>query len=134
MNKKNINLYILKASGRLTKYAREIKGTFDAVLRKVCQKIPISDIDVVVYDDQYGYNIIPELGIGGHTYSPNSVFIYLDPKFPNFLDTTIREELERTLAHEFNHAARWQTVGYGTTLLEAMISEGVGRPFRYGDK
>ncbi len=42
---------------------------------------------------------------------------------------TIDDNLERTLIHELNHAARWQTVGYGDTLLEAMISEGLADHF-----
>ena len=34
-----------------------------------------------------------------------------------------------TLAHECHHAARWQTVGYGETLFEGIISEGLADHF-----
>lgn len=127
MNKRNISLYILKASGRLDIFSEQIEEKFWNTVKKVANKIPISDIDIVICDNPM--LAIPELGIGGHTHSPEFVVISLDPKFPNFSDKTIKRELKRTIAHELNHVARWKTVGYGETLLEALISEGLADHF-----
>jgi len=127
ITKNNINLHILKASGRLDPYAKDIEKIFSYVIKEVSEKIKISNIDIIVHDNPRF--TIPELGIGGHTHSPDFVVISLDPKFPNFSEKTIGKELDRTLHHELNHVARWKTVGYGTTLLGALISEGLADHF-----
>ncbi len=125
--KNNINLHILNAQGRLTPYLKEIQNIFDKTIIKVLKKIPLSNVDVVVYE--YAEGVIPELGVGGNAYDPNVVSIYLNSKFPNFVEKTLREELKRIIPHELNHTMRSQTVGYGETLLKAMISEGLADHF-----
>lgn len=127
MAKNNINFHILNASGRLTPYIKQIENTFNETVGKVIGKIPISNVDVAVCDDPYG--VIPEIGVGGWTHTQNRISISLDPKFPNFIKVTIGDNLDRTFIHELNHAARWKAVGYGDTLLEAMISEGLADHF-----
>lgn len=71
---------------------------------------------------------IPELGIGGYTPNAHTVFIYLDPKHPKFL-SSVKTVLPRTLAHELHHAVRWLKPGYGQTLGEALITEGLAAHF-----
>lgn len=127
MAKNNINFYILNASGKLTAYLKEIEDIFNKTVDKVLEKIPLSNVDVVICESAYG--IIPELGIGGNAYEPNAVYISLDSKFPNFVDKTLKEELSRTIVHELNHAMRSQAIGYGETLLKALISEGLADHF-----
>ena len=127
MKLKNVNLYVLRASGRLNPYVKAIEKIFENTLVKVSNKIPISDVDIIVRDNPNG--AIPETGVGGFAHSPSFIDISLDPEFPHFLQIVINKNLERTFAHELNHAARWNTVGYGTTLLEAMISEGLADHF-----
>jgi uncharacterized protein YjaZ len=119
----NINLYILNASGKLTPYLKEIQNIFNKTIIKVLKKIPLSSVDVVVCE--FAKGAIPELGIGGRTHSSNLIFIYLDTKFPNFVNITLNKELERTIVHELSHSIRWKTIGYGETLLKASISEGL---------
>lgn len=127
MIKNNINLHILNASGKLTPYVKEIKRIFDETIIKVLKNIPLSNIDVVVYE--YADGAIPELGIGGNAYDSNVVLIHLNSKFPNFVEKTLKGELRRTIAHELNHTIRSQAVGYGETLLKALISEGLADHF-----
>ena len=55
----NINLHILNASGTLTPYTETIKEEFDMAIKKVINKIPVSNVDVVVVDDPE--DSIPEL-------------------------------------------------------------------------
>lgn len=127
ITKNNINLHVLNASGKLTLYLKEIKKIFDETVIKILKKIPLSNIDVVV--SEYAEGVIPELGVGGNAYDPNVVSIYLNSKFPNFVNKTLKEELKRIIPHELNHTMRSQAIGYGETLLKAMISEGLADHF-----
>ena len=122
----DITRHILLASGRLTPFVDQIKKEFDNSVGQITKKMLISNIDVVIYDNPEG--VIPEVGVGG--YAPNShlVFISLDPQFSDF-QHTITKELKRTLSHEINHAIRWRDPGYGKTLLEALVTEGLADHF-----
>lgn len=72
--------------------------------------------------------IIPEVGMGGFNPSAHEVQLFADPSLPN-LEGVLRSELRRQLTHEVHHAMRRRTVGYGSTLLEASISEGLADHF-----
>lgn len=122
----NINLHLLLATGCLKAFVKDIKREFLAAQKKIIEKIPVRDIDIVIYDNPEG--TIPELGIGG--YSPNGhlVFISLNPRLANF-QKIIKTQLARMIAHEFYHCLRWQKIGYGETLLEALVSEGLADHF-----
>ncbi len=122
----NINLHILNSSGSLTPFTRDIKRIFDQSIKQITSKIPISDVDVVIYDNPNF--AIPEIGIGGYAQNEHIVWIYIDPAFSN-LAQSIEKELGRTLAHEFHHALRWKGPGYGKTLFEALITEGLADHF-----
>ena len=122
----NVNLHLLNASGSLDLFAEEIKNTFPKAVDTISKKIDISNIDVVAYDNPSG--TIPEFGIGGYAINANLIFVSLDPKFSG-LSKSIGEQFRRTLAHEMHHCARWKGPGYGTTLLEALVTEGLGDHF-----
>lgn len=122
----NINLHILNSSGSLTPFTEDIKRIFDQSIKKIASKIPISDVDVVVYDNPD--SAIPEIGIGGYALNKHMIWISIDPSFPN-LAQSIEKELGRTLAHELHHALRWKSPGYGKTLFEALITEGLADHF-----
>lgn len=123
---KDVKIHVLTASGRLNHFKKEILKAANNSLEIIKSKIPLSNVDIVFYDNPYG--VIPHLGTGAHTLNPHLVCISLDPAFPHF-EKTIKEETVRTLAHELHHCVRWQTIGYGKTLLEAMISEGLADHF-----
>jgi hypothetical protein len=73
---------------------------------------------------------IPEVGVGGFTdLTTGVVTMSLDPSFSGF-GTTLRVWLPLTLAHELDHAQRTlHGPGYGDTLLQAMVSEGMADAF-----
>jgi uncharacterized protein YjaZ len=71
---------------------------------------------------------IPEYGIGGYTPNAHNIFISLDPKHPKFI-SSLKIELPRTLAHELHHTIRWIDPGYGQTLGEALVTEGLAANF-----
>ncbi len=45
------------------------------------------------------------------------------------MDSLATRRLAWLVLHEMHHATRWRTVGYGRTLLEAMVSEGMADRF-----
>ncbi|MDP3987732.1 MAG: DUF2268 domain-containing putative Zn-dependent protease [Candidatus Levybacteria bacterium] len=118
--------YILLGSGRLILYQVQIKKQFNELITEVKKQLPLENVDVVIYDNPEG--AIPEVGVGGYTPNTHLIFISLDPQFPSF-QQTINKELKRTIAHELHHAIRWRDPGYGETLFEALITEGLADHF-----
>lgn len=98
-----------------------------ATLKRVAHLLPLKNIDIVLYENPEG--AIAEVGgIGGYTPNAHTVLISLDPKNPKF-KSAITRELSSTLAHELHHAIRWRKPGYGITLLEALVTEGLADHF-----
>lgn len=122
----NIKLHLLNASGSLNQFEKEIVSEFNKAISKILNIIQVSDVDIVIYDNPE--SAIPEIGIGGYTQNENLIFMPIDPKFAT-LSKSIKENIKRTLAHELHHIMRWRKVGYGKTLLEAIITEGLADHF-----
>ncbi len=120
------NIIVLTASGRLEKYKDRIIKTAKESVKIIGKKISLPDVDVVFYDNPS--NTIPHLGISAFTNNANLVLVSLNPDFKQF-KKTIGKEIIRILAHEFHHCARLKGAGYGNTLFEAMISEGLADHF-----
>jgi uncharacterized protein YjaZ len=66
--------------------------------------------------------------MGGFNPNGSEVIISVDPD-ATMLEESVRDELGPTVAHEIHHARRRRAVGYGSTLLQAMISEGLADHF-----
>ncbi|MGH7141584.1 MAG: DUF2268 domain-containing putative Zn-dependent protease [Minisyncoccia bacterium] len=122
----NITPHLLDASGRLDVYEASIRSAFEEGLRKVEAVLALPAVDVVVADNPDA--AIPETGVGGFSPSAHLVYISIDPLHPA-LEKNLEREIQSTLAHELHHCARWQAVGYGKTLLEALVSEGLADHF-----
>ena len=122
-----VSLYILRASGRLEPYRNDLEQTIQGAIAKTAACISLHLIDMVVCDDPRW--VIRGFGHGGRTYNPYTVQISLDPVFPDFLRTVIGNELPRAISHELHHTVRWKSVGYGKTLLEVLVTEGLATHF-----
>ena len=72
--------------------------------------------------------VIPEIGISGSCPQPGLILLTIDPNNKT-LGKSLGNPLERMIAHELHHALRRETVGYGKTLLEALVSEGLAGHF-----
>jgi hypothetical protein len=64
----------------------------------------------------------------GHCYEPGVIGLrigitQLQP------EDALHTDLLKVLFHEFHHALRWEGPGYGTTLGEALVSEGLAQHF-----
>lgn len=88
--------------------------------------MPIDDLLIQIIVDPS--RVIPEIGIGGFNPNSNEVRIYINPDFNN-LEASLDAEFIPMLAHEVHHALRRRSVGYGSTLFEAIISEGLADHF-----
>lgn len=120
------SIYVLQGDGSLNHYSALVEKNASLAVKKIEKKIPVADVDIVFYDHPAG--AIPELGIGGYSPNPHTVLVSLDPNFKNFRQT-VDIQIERILAHELHHCARATKVGYGKTLLEALITEGLADHF-----
>ncbi len=86
---------------------------------------PLS-LDIVVQN--IPGRVIPELGLVGFAPTSSLVQMTFDATNDSLADK-VGEPLERMVAHEVNHVLRWRGPGYGATLGEAIISEGLAGQF-----
>lgn len=121
-----INVHILKASGSLRPYIKDILASAKDAITQIKMKIPITNVDIVFYDEPKA--VIPNIGLGGRAYNAHMVLVALDPQFKNF-KRTVKHEILRALAHELHHCVRIKDLGYGKTLVEAIVSEGLADHF-----
>ena len=108
--------------GQLDQYKMAIEHVTRQAVQQINQKMPVAD--VIIRVRAAPENTIPEIGIGGFNPNEREVIISIDPNFVD-LDQTIAVELKPQLAHEMHHAKRRRSVGYGSTLLQALVSEGL---------
>lgn len=81
-------------------------------------------VEVAVFS-AHQETVIPELGIVGRAIFEGDIIIDIDFTRKD-IKRVIEKELPSALYHEFSHVVRETTIGYGETLLETLISEGIG--------
>jgi hypothetical protein len=89
--------------------------------------VPLVPLDIVV-EAVPGGNTIPEIGLVGHAPRKGVIFLTVDPANPNF-ESHLDEEVPEHIAHELHHTLRWRAIGYGKTLGEVLVSEGLADHF-----
>lgn len=119
-------LHLLNSSGQLDGIRTRIEAGFTSSIAAIRQLIPMRDVDVVVYRD--ARRVIPEIGICGISPASDRVLIAIDPLHPKVADS-FEIEFMSMLGHELHHCARWAGPGYGDTLGEALVSEGLACGF-----
>jgi len=73
--------------------------------------------------------VITETGLVGYTYRSSLFSLTVDPDNPNFVASLANGTLLRQIIHEVHHCLRMAGPGYGRTLGEALISEGLAGQF-----
>ena len=116
----------LSSAGPLVAQQSLIEEEVERTLGVVQPLLNVTGLRIAVIDDPT--RIIPEVGMGGFNPGTDEVRLYADSSWPD-LDTVLRSELLLQLAHELHHAMRRRAVGYGSTLLEAAVSEGLADHF-----
>lgn len=99
-----------------------VKGS----INEIHSVMPIDGVNVRIVSDRR--HIIPEIGVGGFNPNENELLIAIDAQ-SSILTDVIEENLPFIVAHEAHHAKRRRSVGYGNTLLKAMITEGLADHF-----
>ncbi|WCS26694.1 DUF2268 domain-containing protein [Methylobacterium sp. NMS14P] len=98
------------------------------VARKaVAGVLPVSPLDILV--QRLPGAVIPETGTTGQAMRPGLFSLTIDPDNPNFARSLRDGDLRRTVAHEAHHCMRMDGPGYGWTLGEALVSEGLAGQF-----
>lgn len=127
VNKKSkVNLYVLDADPEIKKLKSKIEQIAYKALSVILTKIAFSEqVDVVVYRYKAPNK---DFSVSGYTPTGNTVWIYADPAQKNFANL-IKIQLPRVLSHELHHAARTQGPGFGETLEETLVTEGLAGHF-----
>jgi len=112
----------------LASHRATIDSLFGATLALVQRALPVTDVLVTISPDRS--RAIGGYGLGGRTPNAATVDLFVDMTFPG-IDSLLPQRLPGLLAHELHHAMRWRRPGYGSSLLEAMISEGMADRFAH---
>jgi uncharacterized protein YjaZ len=116
----SIKKYIANASEEFDKVTlHKIEASFEQAKTLVKNELDANKIDIVFVNAPR--SVIPEYGIGGYAPGPYNIYISLDPKNNKFSE----KDLIASILHEAHHCMRWRGPGYGVTLGETMISEGL---------
>lgn len=115
----SIKHYVANSTGELDNLNEMITKSLSTVIPMVEKELGADKIDIIFISA--AALAIPEYGIGGNSPGPNHVYVSFDPNSVKITQNGINE----TLLHEIHHCMRWRNPGYGQTLGEAMISEGL---------
>ncbi|RMH11155.1 MAG: hypothetical protein D6701_15425, partial [Gemmatimonadetes bacterium] len=113
---------VYEDGGRLDAHRAQLTGLIEQGFEASQRLLPMAGVRVRVFAQTRG--VIPEIGIGGFSPSGDEVHLFVDPDSPR-IPGSLEEELIPLLAHELHHTRRRRGPGYGATLLEAMVSEGL---------
>lgn len=124
-------LHVMNAAQKLTpQQAEDIREILQAALEKHARQLEVNGVDVALHITPWG---LPETGIYGYAPLGHYVELTVNPDNPNFA-ACWRTELPATLAHELHHAKRWQGAGYGQTMLEVLVSEGLAQHYEKAER
>ena len=118
-------LYILNATGRLTKYEDEIRNIINESIERYASIHVVKKLDIIVAEN--AAMTIPEHGVGGYTATAHEIYISLDLDHAD-IALMIREHIGPTVAHELTHIVRLQEgskLAVDGTLGDNVIGEGL---------
>lgn len=121
------NVCIFHEDASLTsEFQSLINEKIEEGMSMINEYLTVNDLQIHIVPDKD--LVIPEIGIGGYNPSPDQVRIALSGSSSS-LDAIIENNLIPILSHEVHHAIRRRSVGYGNTLLQAVVSEGLADHF-----
>ncbi|MBO3697065.1 DUF2268 domain-containing putative Zn-dependent protease [Roseivirga sp. E12] len=117
---------VFELNGLSSRLKNTIEDKVASGISQITELMPINSLDIRIVENP---NMIPSgFGIGGFNPSQEEIIIALDINFSG-LEKNLEDDLISLLAHEIHHAKRRRSVGYGSTLLQAVISEGLADHF-----
>lgn len=120
-------LHWLEASGSLDEFRGELVAEFEIAYSAISRSMPAPLLDVLI--QRLPGETIAELGLVGRAYRSTMFSMTLDPDNPNFATSLRDGAVHRHIVHEVHHCLRMAGPGYGWTLGEALISEGLAGQF-----
>jgi hypothetical protein len=121
-----MELHIVDPTKKLDAVARQLERGFARAKERIQKLMPqATGIYVTILADGY---TLPETGVSGHSHTNATVEITLDPSNANF-EKNFEMEFAATLAHQVHHCIRRRGPGFGATLGEALVSEGLACHF-----
>ena len=120
-----MTLHIINSRHQLTGIDKWLSQRLDDAFALSAKHLPLLDTDVIL---KAGKAVIHEKGHLGYAPESGVIYVTVDPENP-ILWTNPSQSLERMLAHELHHSSRWDGPGYGKTLGEALVSEGLAGHF-----
>jgi Predicted Zn-dependent protease (DUF2268) len=120
-------LHWLEAEGELEPWRRQIAAEIEATRDIVSRLVTPPRLDVLV--QRLPGQVIPEIGMVGHAFRRSLLTLTLDPDNANFSGCLADGAVRRTVAHEVHHCLRHAGPGYGRSLGEALVSEGLAGQF-----
>ncbi|MFP3496622.1 DUF2268 domain-containing putative Zn-dependent protease [Pseudomonas sp. SIMBA_059] len=120
-------LHWLEASGSLAEFHQVLKEEFELAYCAIARHMPPPRLDVLV--QRLPGETIAELGLVGRAYRSTMFSMTLDPDNPNFAASLKGGAVRRHIVHEVHHCLRMAGPGYGWTLGEALVSEGLAGQF-----
>ena len=126
------NFHFLDARGRLALNRPWLTRTINDAVERVRVLADPGDLDVAVCPDP---EVPGETGHAGQCLGPGQILLNVDPSNPA-LTRNRNGALQRTVSHELYLSMRAEGPGYGATLGEGLVSEGLALHFEamaYGD-
>jgi hypothetical protein len=120
-------LHWLEAEGDLRPWHSQIRSEVEATRALVSNSVTPPRLDILV--QRLSGAVIPEIGMVGHAYRRSLFALTLDPENANFAASLLNGTLRRQVAHEVHHCLRIGGPGYGRSLGEALVSEGLAGHF-----
>lgn len=114
------NIHFLNARKALNSVMPEARAAARDAVAAAEDHVSLPRFDLVI---RSGDEVMTGWGIGGCAPAPGQIQITLDPS--RFAPTPFI----RTLIHELHHLIRWDGPGYGKSLGEALVSEGLAGHF-----
>ena len=115
----SIYYHIANSTGELDHLTDRFISAFHKAQKITEKELKADCIDIIFINAPS--LVIKELGISGSSPGPHHMYVTVDSKFKNITE----ENMILTILHETHHCMRWRKPGYGKTLGEAMISEGL---------
>jgi hypothetical protein len=122
-----VQFHFLDALGEISaRLLDPVRLEMDKARETVLRLLPIDRVDIVVVPGPW---VIPEFGLTGATHGKARITITIDPDSPRLHDAEREQRILGVVAHELHHVARARGPGYGRTLGEALVSEGLAQCF-----
>ena len=121
-------IHWLEAEADLRPWGQDITSEIEAAREAISQLIAPPQLDIII-QRFHGARVIPEIGMVGRAYRKSLFSLTLDPANEHFNTAVTDGTLRRHVAHEVHHCLRMGGPGYGRTLGEALVSEGLAGRF-----